>query len=187
MLFRSILLTGGFKPEGRVRKMIEGFEVIIPILSVPDETFLTAKKLDRISSGISPRDERKITRALSLFEENVDCPELAHKIIHTGSAAISPKMFEYGLLQKARQQRQRIVLPEGEEERILRATEELLSRKIAEIILLGERETILAKISRLGLEMEGVQIIDPIDSPVFEEYVQAFFMLRKHKDRKSVV
>ena len=177
----GLLLTGGFKPEGQVRKMIEGSEVMLPILSVPDETFLTAKKLDHISSGISPRDERKITRALSIIEENVDGPELAHRIIHTETTAISPKMFEYGLIQKAQHQPRRIVLPEGEEERILRATEELLSRKIAEIILLGERETILAKISRLGLEMKGVQIIDPIDYPAFEEYSRTYFELRKHK------
>ncbi|MDP8215186.1 MAG: phosphate acetyltransferase [Candidatus Euphemobacter frigidus] len=177
----GILLTGGFKPEGQVRKMIEGFEVIIPILSVAEETFLTAKKLDRISSGISPRDDRKITRALSLFEENVDGAELGGRLIHTEGATISPKMFEYGLLQKARQDKQRIVLPEGEEERILRAAEELISRKTADITLLGERETILAKISQLGLEMKGVEIINPVDSPQFEDYTRTFFELRKHK------
>lgn len=178
----GIILTGGFKPEGRVKKMIEGFENIIPILSVPYGTYQATRRINQIPSGISPRDERKIARALGLFGENVDSEELAGKIIHVGPNAVSPKMFQHALIERARENRQRIVLPEGEEARILLATENLLTRNIADIILLGDRGRIKAKISRLGLNMEGVTIINPSESPLFKDYLRTFYELRKHKD-----
>ncbi|MFH1038354.1 MAG: phosphate acetyltransferase [PVC group bacterium] len=178
----GIILTGGFKPEGVVRKMIEGLKVTIPILSVPDETFQATRRIHHVPSGISPRDERKITRALSLFEDNIDEKQLAGQIFDAGPNAVSPKMFEYGLIEQAQAMKQRIVLPEGEEERILLASEYLLSRKVAEIILLGNRDAITAMIMRLGLKMDGTLIINPIESPLFDDYARTFYELRKHKD-----
>jgi len=112
----------------------------------------------------------------------VDSEELAGKMIQAGPNAVSPKMFQYTLIERARENRQRIVLPEGEEERILLATENILTRKIADITLLGDRDRIKAKITRLGLNMEGVTIIDPLESPFFKDYVRTFYELRKHKD-----
>jgi phosphate acetyltransferase len=177
----GIILTGGFKPEGRVKQMIEGLKVTIPILSVPEETYRATKKINYTPSGISPRDERKIIQALTLFEENVDSAKLAGRIFKSAPAGVSPKMFEYRLITKARGRKQRIVLPEGEEERILLAAENLLSRKVVEIILLGHPDGVNAKISRLGLQMEEVKIINPLDSPLFDEYVALYQELRKHK------
>ena len=178
----GMILTGGFKPEGVVRNLIEGLKVTIPMLSVPDETFQATRKMQQIPSGISPRDERKITRALGLFEENIDEKSLAEKIFEAGPNAVSPKMFEYGLLEQAQALKKRIVLPEGEEERILLATEYLLTRKAAEIILLGNQDAIAASITRLGLKMDGAVIINPTESPLFDDYVRTFYELRKHKD-----
>jgi len=178
----GMILTGGFKPEGKVKEMIEGFGKIVPILSVPYGTYQTTRKINQVPSGISPRDERKIAQAMGLFEDNVDSEELAGKMIQAGPNAVSPKMFQYTLIERARENRQRIVLPEGEEERILLATENILTRKIADITLLGDRDRIKAKITRLGLNMEGVTIIDPLESPFFKDYVRTFYELRKHKD-----
>ncbi len=177
----GIILTGGFKPEGRVKQMIEGMKVTVPILSVPEETYRATKRISYTPSGIHPRDERKIIQALTLFEENVDSAKLAGRIFQSAPAGVSPKMFEYRLITKARARKQRIVLPEGEEERILLAAENLLSRKVVEITLLGNPDGVNAKISRLGLQMEGVQIINPLDSPLFDEYVALYQELRKHK------
>ncbi len=177
----GIILTGGFVPEGRAKQMIEGLNVTVPILSVPEETYRATKRINDTPSGISPRDERKITQALSIFEENVDSARLAGRIFRAGPSGVSPKMFEYRLISQARTSRQRIVLPEGEEERILLAAENLISRKIADIILLGNRDSITAKIARLGLRLGEAEIVSPLDSELFEEYVRLYQELRKHK------
>jgi phosphate acetyltransferase len=90
-------------------------------------------------------------------------------------------MFEYELLEKARKHKQHIVLPEGEEERILRAAETLLRREVVEITLLGDEKIIGERIAQLGLKMETVKIIDPKASSLLEEYVETYYDLRKHK------
>ena len=177
----GILLTGGMKPEVPVRKLIEGFEEIVPILIVKEATYPAARKFENIPSVISPDDELKIIRALGLFEENIDTGKLIKKITRTKTPAIPPRMFEYGLIEKARARRQHIVLPEGEEERILRAVEILRSRKVVEVTLLGDEKKISAKITKLGLHLKGVNIIEPRKSTRFEDYVRTFYDLRKEK------
>jgi len=114
----GIMLTGGLIPEEPVQKLIEGFTNMVPILSVKEDTFPTARTVDNVHAVISPENTRKITRALEVFEKNVNVEELGEKIIKAKISLVTPKMFEYELLQKARAHRQHIVLPEGEEERI---------------------------------------------------------------------
>jgi phosphate acetyltransferase len=177
----GILLTGGFKPEEPIRQLIKGFSSMVPILSVQENTFPTARIVDNIHARISPDDERKITRALALFEKHVNVAELGEEIITTRTSTVTPKMFEYELLEKARRHKQHIVLPEGEEERILRAAETLLRREVVEITLLGDEKIIGERIAQLGLKMETVKIIDPAASSLLEEYVETYYDLRKHK------
>jgi phosphate acetyltransferase len=126
-------------------------------------------------------DDRKITRLLGNFDRNVDVELLAKTIVTVQSSGITPKMFEYNLIQKARRHKQHIVLPEGDEERILRAAEILIRREVADISLLGNKEIIQQKIDLLGLQMGSANIIDPEKSEMFENYVQTYFELRKHK------
>jgi phosphate acetyltransferase len=177
----GILLTGGLKPEKVIWDLIKGFPVTVPILSVEHDTFTTATHVNRIHAIIEPHDERKITRALALFEKNVDVERLSEKIITTRSHIVTPKMFEYNLLQKAKMHKQHIVLPEGEEERILRAAEILLRREAVEITLLGEEDSIRDKIAQFGLREFPGNIINPLESSHFDEYVETYYELRREK------
>ena len=177
----GLVLTGGLTPDKPVMDLIDGFTRMVPILSVQDDTFPAARKIDRIHSRILPENLRKITRILAHFEKYVDVKKLGEKVIATKCLTVTPKMFEYGLLQKARRNKQHIVLPEGTDERILRATETLLKRDVADITLLGNRAKIYQNITRLGLKIDTVNIIDPLDSPHFKRYVQNYYDLRKHK------
>ncbi len=177
----GILLTGGLKPEESIWKLIKGFSQMVPILSVKDNTFPTAAIVDKVHAIISPDDDRKITRALALFEKNIDMVQLGEEIVKTRTAIVTPKMFEYELVKKAKKHRQHIVLPEGEEERILRAAETLLRREVVDITLLGDEQRISDRISELGLRLNNADIIDPSKSRVFDEYVQTYFELRKHR------
>jgi len=177
----GILLTGGLKPEKTIWNLIKGFSRIVPILSVKENTFPTATLVDKIHAVISPEDDRKITQALAVFEKNVDVEQLGEKVITTRTTVVTPKMFEYELVQRARAHKQHIVLPEGEEERILRAAEILLRREVSDITLLGNEQTIQERISELGLRMESANVICPPESEVFDEYVKTYYDLRRHK------
>ena len=182
----AIILTGGLKPEAAVWDLIKGFSGMVPVLSVKEDTFSTAVAVEKIHSNISPRDYRKITRALALFEQHVDIEELGDRVVKTRSTTMTPKMFEYDLIQRARANKKHIVLPEGEEERILRAAEILLHRGIVDLTLLGDEERIRAKITQLGLRMNKLNIVDPMTSPHLEMFADSYFQLRKHKGLKEV-
>ena len=85
------------------------------------------------------------------------------------------------MIQKARRQPMRIVFPEGEESKILRACQILLDENIASPILLGREEVIHARIEEARLHVEGVRIIDPATSPELDRYAKEFYRLRNRK------
>ena len=182
----AIILTGGLQPEDPVWELVKGFSGMVPVLSVKDDTFSTAVAVEKIQSDISPRDYRKITRALALFEQHVDIESLGERVVKTKSTIVTPKMFEFDLIQRARSNKKHIVLPEGEEERILQAAEILLQREIVELTLLGDPERIKDKIARMGLRMNNVNIIDPMTSDYLDTYAETYYQLRKHKGLKEV-
>ncbi len=177
----GIILTGGLKPEKPIWELIKGFPTMVPILSVKEDTFPTAKNVNRIHASISPDDCRKITRALAIFEQHVDESQLEEKVVTARTAIITPEMFEYELVQKARANKQHIVLPEGEEARILNAAETLLRRGAVDITLLGNEELIHNKIAQLGLQIRTGNVIDPLKSRFFDDYVRTYYELRKSK------
>ena len=177
----GMVLTGGLVPEEPIGKLIKGFSRMMPILSVKEDTFSTVRKLDRIHPRITPDNGRKISRALAVFEKNVNLAELGKRVITTKTTVITPKMFEFGLLQKARTHKQHIVLPEGEGKRILRAAEILLHREVVDITLLGDEQLIQERIVQLDLNLSGAKIMDPLKSELFEDYVATFYNLRQHK------
>jgi phosphate acetyltransferase len=118
---------------------------------------------------------------MGLFSSNVDIKTIEDRITSTSSHIITPMMFEYNLFERARLNRKKIVLPESQDERILRATEILLRREVVDIVLLGKKEEIEYKSSSLGLDISKAQIINPEDSPLMEEFIQEFYNLRKAK------
>ncbi len=177
----GIMLTGGLTPEEPVCRLIEGFSTMVPILLVKQDTFPSAVEVSRVHAGISPDDERKITRALEVFDIHIDSRKLADKIISTRTSVVTPKMFEYGLLQKARKIKQHIVLPEAEDERILAAAEILLRRDAVHLTLLGDETRIQKKISRMGLRLDKADILDIQTSHLFDDYVRTYHQLRKHR------
>jgi len=177
----GLMLTGGLLPEEPITRLIESYSNVIPILSVQENTFPAAMKANSIHAKITPKDAEKISRALAVFEKNVNVEKLSELVITSKTSYVTPKMFEYGLLQEAKKLRKHIVLPEGEEERILKAADILLQREVVDITLLGNPEIIKEKIDRLGLHMNKAKIINPEKSQMFEDYVKSFYALRKHK------
>lgn len=180
----GILLTGGLDLATSILSLTCGWTgAPVPLLSVPENTYEALQALTRIQNTITiaPGDTRKINTAIALFERNVDGDVLAPRLINHRSSRMTPMMFEFKLLEQARRHRMRIVLPEGAEERILKAAEALCQREVAEIILLGDEQAIRRKIDEMGLMLPEVRIVEPEKSPLYEEYVQEYHKLRKSK------
>jgi phosphate acetyltransferase len=177
----GIMLTGGLVPEEPVQKVIEGFQKTVPIISVSENTFQAAIRIENIHAAITPDNTRKITQALAVFERHINMDELSDRIIKTKTTIVTPKMFESRLLQRAKANKQHIVLPEGETERVLKAAEILLRRDVVELTLLGREEKIYESIRSLGLHLEKATIIDPRSSVLLDEYVETYYQLRKDK------
>ncbi len=175
----GIVLTGGLDMHPSIMRLAEGRDGM-PIMAVNDNTIMCVNKLNRLYSHLDPTDTRRMNLALGLFESSVDIQSLTKSLVDTTAVKISPKMFEFNLLERAARHKMRIVLPEGVEERILLATESLVRRNVAEVILLGNIEEIQHKINSLGLNFETT-IIQPDLSPNFEDYAQTYAELRKKK------
>ena len=177
----GIVLTSYMQPDDLLRNLLQGMEDLVPIIKVEEDTFTTATKIKNIHHCITPEAPLKIAAGLGLFESHVNTTDLRNKIVGYSLLYITPKMFEFSLIKRAREFKQTIVLPEGEEERILRAAEILLARDAVKIVLLGRKQLIKKKILTLGLNLADVAIIEPTESELFEDYVATYFELRKHK------
>jgi len=178
----GIIVTGDLLPAPSIQKLINGFtNNRLPLLSVRMDTFSAAIRVSTVEGVLGPENPRKIAAALGLFESGVNVKELSDRLKVTKSTRITPLMFEYELIQRAKSHKQHIVLPEGTETRILQAAEMLLLRQVCDITLLGDEQKIRQKISELDLGMEGVKIINPATSKLRQEYGDIYYQLRKHK------
>jgi len=142
--------------------VIEGLRASpVPVLAVGMDTFTAAMGVSNIRPSLTVEAKRKIAAALGIMESSVDLPGLLERVAVAGSGRVTPLMFQYELVRRAKQQRRHIVLPEGTEERILRAAEIVLLRDICDITLLGNQEELKQKASALGLSLDRAQIVDP--------------------------
>jgi phosphate acetyltransferase len=179
----GLILTGGMLPEPSIVKLVEGLETILPILQVDEGTFAVVTKVNQIRARISSDDKEKISLAIRLFDTWVDEKALAEKIVAFHSETLTPRMFQYQLVKRAKEHKKHIVLPEGEDDRILMAADALIRQNVVELTILGIRENIETAIKRLNLslDLDKVQIENPATSKRFEGYAQTLFELRKAK------
>ena len=98
-----------------------------------------------------------------------------------GSDVVTPLSFTASLIERARSQRKRIVLPESDDDRVLTAAAELLEREVAEIVLLGEPTSVTARAGELGLDLSKATILSPEDPELLEKYATKFAQLRAKK------
>ncbi|WP_319543442.1 phosphate acetyltransferase [uncultured Pseudodesulfovibrio sp.] len=178
----GIVLTGGLDVSASVHKLIEGWTgVPVPVLSVKGHTYQNVQELNRLYGRIEANDDQRIATALGGFAQYVNVSELRDRLVEKRSTRVTPKMFEYSLFDKASRNKQRIVLPEGTGERILRAADILLRRGVAEIILLGREDEIRDKASKFGVDISGATIINPAESELLDSFAEEYLELRKHK------
>ena len=178
----GILLSSDLEPTPYVNRLLGGISgVRLPVLSVKTGLFKTAMNVAEVASTIRPSNNRKIEAAQVLFEEHIRPETFTSSFRKPGPSRITPKLFLHGIHMKARETRRTIVLPEGNEERILRAASSLVRRNICDLVLLGDEAKIREHIASLKLNLEGVPIIEPAKSDKIENYGATYFELRQHK------
>ena len=177
----GIVMTGGLELPEPVLRLVDGMAPKLPVVSTGLDTFECATRLGRAEGRFSPTSGGKIDLALRLFSENVDGERLLERLHVTRSSAVTPLMFEYDLLERARGDKRVIVLPEGGDERILRASDTLLRRGVADLVLLGEQDEIRKRAAELGLDLEAAKVISPYDPELRERFALEYARIRSHK------
>ncbi|MFE9579121.1 phosphate acetyltransferase [Nocardia sp. NPDC006044] len=177
----GIIMNGGMLPHPAVARLMSGLKPKLPILTTELGTYDTASAAYRTRGRMSAGSPRKVDTALALMEEHVDAAELLRRIEVPLTSVVTPQMFEYQLIERARGDRKRIVLPEGDDDRVLRAAGRVLQRKIADLVILGDESSIRARAAELGVDISAAQVLDPQTSGHLDEFAEEYAELRKHK------
>jgi len=179
----GIVLTGGIVPEEPILKLIEGLTQVVPIILVEDGTFETANMIGSARSHIYADNKQRIYTSIESFEKYINVDELADKLVTFQPDGITPRMFQYNLVVRAKKNKKHIVLPEGNDERILRAAARLVAQDIVTLTILGDKNKVLQLAESVGVELDlsKINILNPVESPKFEDYVDTLYELRKKK------
>lgn len=177
----GIVLYGPFELPEHVERLIDGLDSNLPILATDQGTYETVRGIMSARGRLAAHSQRRYDTALTLFEQHVDTDDLLRRIGLASSQVVTPLMFQYGLIERARRERRRIVLPEGGDDRILRAAATALARGIADITILGEPIEVHARALELGLDIRAAEVLSPFDAVHVDKFAREYERLRAHK------
>ncbi|MEV8317628.1 phosphate acetyltransferase [Streptomyces sp. NPDC059900] len=177
----GVLLTLNEQPGEAILKLADRLAPGTPVIAVSGGSFPTAGELFALEGKLNAATPRKAETALGLFERYVDTAGLRSRVQAPSSDRVTPMMFEHKLLEQARSDKRRVVLPEGTEERVLRAADVLLRRGVCDLTLLGPVEQIRKKAADLGVDLADSQLIDPKNSELRDAFATEYAELRAHK------
>ncbi|MGW2300143.1 phosphate acetyltransferase [Streptomyces sp. NPDC001809] len=177
----GVLLTLNERPSDEILTLAARLAPGTPVISVPGNSFPTATELFALEGKLNAATPRKAETALGLFERHVDTADLLKRVSVARSGRVTPMMFEHELIEQARADRRRVVLPEGTEERVLRAADVLLRRDVCDLTLLGDVEVVRKKAADLGIALGDTQLIDPATSELRDSFAEKYAALRAHK------
>ncbi|ALO11117.1 Phosphate acetyltransferase [Streptomyces venezuelae] len=177
----GVLLTLNERPSAEILTLAARLAPGTPVISVPGNSFPTATELFSLEGKLNAATPRKAETALGLFERHVDTADLLKRVSVARSGRVTPMMFEHELLEQARADRRRVVLPEGTEERVLRAADVLIRRDVCDLTLLGDVEAIRKKAADLSVDLRETQLIDPQTSELRDSFAEQYAALRAHK------
>lgn len=177
----GIVLNGGFPLSGHIERLVEGLKAGLPIIRTELTSYETALAITHTRGRLAAESQRKRDTALSLFEQHVDGQALLDRLEIARPEVVTPLMFEYGLLERARRERKHIVLPEGYDDRILRAAATLLARDVADLTILGEEIEIRSRAIGLGLDISRATVLSNHDFVYVARFAEEYQKRRAHK------
>jgi phosphate acetyltransferase len=177
----GVVLNGPFPLPDTIDRLIDGLGSALPIIATDLGTYETAVHIMNTRGRLAADSQRRYDTALAMWETYVDTHELTESLGLARATVVTPLMFEYGLIERARLARKRIVLPEGSDDRILRAAATVLARGIADITILGEEIEVRSRAIELGIDIRGAQILSPFDAVHVDKFAREYERLRAHK------
>ncbi|MFF7972307.1 phosphate acetyltransferase [Streptomyces sp. NPDC007905] len=177
----GVLLTLNEVPSQEILTLAARLAPGTPVISVSGNSFPTAGQLFSMEGKMTAATPRKAETALGLFERYADTADLVRRVSTPSNDRVTPMMFEHKLLEQARADKRRVVLPEGTEERVLHAAEVLLRRGVCDLTLLGPVDQIRKKAADLGIDLGGSRLIDPATSELRDSFAERYARLRAHK------
>jgi phosphate acetyltransferase len=177
----GIVVNGGLPLAPQVTRLLEGLGTTMPIVATGLGTHATTTALNSVRGRLTRTSTRKLATAIALFEEHVDGDALLDRLEVARTEAVTPLMFEHQIVDRAVADRRHIVLPEGDDDRVLRAADILLRRGVADLTLLGDPLRVNAAAARLGVDIAGAQLLSPFDEKLLERFAGEYHERRKHK------
>ncbi|HRE54173.1 MAG TPA: phosphate acetyltransferase [Candidatus Competibacter sp.] len=177
----GLVLTHGSEIDRRIRELAShAFESGLPVLSVANDSFVTATHINTLPGAVPADDGARMNAVMDVVADHLWATVLNQSVRMPASIQMSPPAFRYRLIQQARAANQRIVLPEGDEPRTLRAAAICAEKKIARCVLLGNRAAIETAAAAQGVALPAaLEIIDPEQAR--ERYVERLTELRRSK------
>jgi phosphate acetyltransferase len=176
----GIILTGGYELPASIQRLLDTVNHRLPIARTDLGTYSTATRIGNLQ-GKHTSTPRKVEIMRRIFDEQVDARALLDAMSVEGTGVRTPLMFEYQLNEMARRQKRRIVLPESGDDRILESASIVLRRGSADIVLLGDPNTVKLQASGLGLSLEGAEIISMDDPELVKRFATKYAELRAAK------
>lgn len=176
-----IILNGGLDLHPAIASLVEGLGLRLPIVATKYGTFETASRVAGARGRVTAKSQRKIDTALALMDKHVDVNDLIAQLSIPIPAVTTPQMFTYQLLDQARSDRKRIVLPEGTDDRILKPAGRLLQHEVAELTILGEESQIRSRAAELGVDIDAAVVLDPRTSELCDQFAEQYAELRRKK------
>jgi phosphate acetyltransferase len=175
----ALILTGGLAPDANIYPLLA--QAPFPVFSAGEDTYMTAKRVSEVRSEIWSGHRRKVASALGLWSKRVDEAELVERLHLPRLERMTPLRFLHDLIERARAQRRHVVLPEGTDVRILRAAEILHRRDVCDLTLLGPEPDVRELAAANGIDLSGINIVDPATSELRQKFAEKYAELRAHK------
>ncbi len=177
----AIVINGGFPLPEAVDRLIDGLDSTIPIIATDLDTYETAARIMDTRGRLAADSQSRYDTALAIFERHVDTAALTTALGIARATVVTPLMFEYGLVERSRADLRHIVLPEGDDDRVLRAAGTVLARGIADLTILGEETELRARAIELGVDLSAARILSPFDPTHVDLFAREYEKLRAHK------
>ena len=177
----GVVLNGGFELPDAIVRLIDGLGSSLPIIATDLGTYDTAVRIMNTRGRLAADSQRRYDTALAMFERHVDTELLTRELGVSRPSVVTPLMFEYGLVDRARADKRRIVLPEGTDDRVLRAAATVLARGIADLTILGEPIEVRGRAIELGIDIRDAEVLSPFDAVHVDKFATEYARLRAHK------